>query len=95
MVRQDVVSYFQEGIRRGFSPERLKAELLQNNFSYLDVDTAYQMFAEKPIGVITSTENKKRRFSKVEIYLGAALIILFVLLVFLIVKKDAIISFFS
>lgn len=40
MVHQDIVRYFREGKLKGFTNERLKAELLKNGFNIADIDEA-------------------------------------------------------
>ena len=40
MVHQELINYFQEGKRRGFTIDRLKQELIKNGFNEKDVNIA-------------------------------------------------------
>lgn len=81
MANQDIVNYLKEGVSRGFSVERLKEELLKNNFPEKDVDEAIKaMNPVKPLpnaySPAISGEKKEGKFMKIAGIIGIIMFLL-------------------
>lgn len=61
MVNEDILRYFREGIRRGFTISRLRSELIKNKFSEKEVDEAVDELKNNsdPIRAMQKQGNKE------------------------------------